>query len=77
MGGTVRYNKEFYGHEVVAEAIQAWGEIGTFALDDDEEGYLVVALDSLAEGEPTDEVVAQVLGEFQNFVLGMEAGRRR
>ena len=72
----IRFNKEFYAQEVVAEAIRAWGEIGVFTIDDQEK-HFVVALESLTEGEMTDAVVAQVLGEFQNFVLGLEAGKRR
>ena len=72
----IRFSKEFYAQEVVAEAIQAWGEIGVFTIDD-QEAHFVVALESLAEGEMTDDVATQVLGEFQNFVLGLEAGKRR
>ena len=76
MAGSVRFNKEFYSPESVTAAVEDWAEVGAFAVTDGE-GHLLVELSSLAEGDVEGDDGAVVLGEFTNYVLGLEVGNRR
>lgn len=73
--GVVKLNKELYSSEAIAEALADWGEVGTFSVEDGE-AYHEVHLEALADGEETPETLQEVLGELQNYILGIEIGRR-
>lgn len=82
MAASIRFRKEFYSRETLDQALEDWSEVGTFAVAD-ESDYHVVNLDALApeddgtENVLTDESGAEVLGEFQNYLLGLEVNNRR
>lgn len=78
MAATARFSKEFYSRDAIAEAIADWEEVGAFSLGEDDgadNGHFVVALESLVSPDGGDS--AEVLGEFTNYVLGVEIGKRR
>ncbi len=72
----IRFNKELYSQEGLDEALQDWSEVGTFSVSDADD-HLVVVVESIAEGEMTDDIVAEVLGELENYVLSVEVNRRK
>ncbi len=76
MADTARFNKEFYSRGAIDAAVEDWREIGTFTVED-EEAYHVVKLSEMAEPEANEADAALALGEFENYVLGLEVGGRR
>lgn len=82
MAATLRFHKEFYSHDAVAESIAEWEQVGTFSLNGDggaagDPGHHVVTVESLQEGDVDGPEAAEILGEFTNYVLSVEVGKRR
>jgi hypothetical protein len=79
MAATLRFHKEFYSPDALTEAVADWTEVGSFAVNaaDDSASHHLVTVDSLSEGDLDSPNGAEVLGEFVNYVLGVEFGTRR
>lgn len=89
MAATLRFNKEFYTEDALAQAIADWEEVGSFTLDGAPNGeqagaaaegaadHFVVTVQALQEGDVDGPEAAEILGEFTNYVLSLEIGRRR
>jgi len=77
IGHELRFNKEFYSEASVQQALSDWSEVGTFEVTDTETAF-VLALATLVDGDDASEDdIRTVLGEFQNYLLGVETQRRR
>jgi len=79
MAATLRFCKELYSPDALAEAVADWNEVGSFALEGaaDAASHHVVTVESLRDGALDSPDGAEVLGEFVNYVLSVEVGKRR
>lgn len=80
MAATLRFHKEFYSHDAIAESIAEWEQVGSFSLNGDgagDAGHHVVTVESLQDGDVDGPEGAEILGEFTNYVLSVEVGKRR
>ncbi len=73
---TLRFSKELYTREAIDEVVEAWAEVGTFSVGEEGEHH-TVAIESLADEALESDALAEIAGEFGNYLLGVVVNNRR